>query len=394
MTERKFTAVFLCVLALLTSPLALSALFLFQSGELAKPANVARWLQRTDGIYGTALNNNLRQIAFTIYKERQPDIIIMSSSRGVDFRREYFSKTFSCVCSIMSDVPEGIQFVEAIKNMPAPKVAIIGLDYWWLSATHDHVTVPWRGEGTGTALTRQNVFSPYLWVDEGKLTATDVLLIAAGSRNRSPLSTEPKLGVQAIKLANGTRADGTWSPLTGVSATEGYMLNMIHSPERSLLAERSGRYSPDQKLDPKKLELLTQLVDALHQRKTKVVLFLLPIINPVVETMETTGRYRFIWEMRQRLQNFGDEYYDFFDPRTFGAEACEFRDPHHGGNVLSARMLKAALDRNPNSVLRDFVDYKVVDDVIQRFAGKTVATIGTETELFKERDFLKLGCRK
>ena len=73
------------------------------------------------------------------------------------------------------------------------------------------------------------------------------------------------------------------------------------SPEL-ILSERSGRYAPDQKLADDKLALLRHLIEEFQQRGTKVVLMLLPIINPVVETMEKTGRYQFIWDLQASRQ--------------------------------------------------------------------------------------------
>ena len=212
-----YLAILLAATAVLLAPFAAAVLFLLHSGELRKPRDVASWLQQNNGIYGTAINNNLREIAFSIYLERKPDIIVMSSSRGVDFREEFFTRSFSCVCSIMSNVEEGIQFFDAVKDIHLPAVAIIGLDYWWFSTTDDHSTVPWPGVGPPVALTQTKIRLPYEWIAEGKLTVRDFLSVAAGLTNISPLSRAPKLGVQAMKLSNGTRADGTWSPLGTVS---------------------------------------------------------------------------------------------------------------------------------------------------------------------------------
>ena len=334
-----YLAILLAATAGLLAPFAAAVLFLLHSGELRKPRDVATWLQQNNGIYGTAINNNLREIAFSIYLERKPDIIVMSSSRGVDFREEFFTRSFSCVCSIMSNVEEGIQFFDAVKDIHLPAVAIIGLDYWWFSTTDDHSTVPWPGVGPPVALTQTKIRLPYEWIAEGKLTVRDFLSVAAGLTNISPLSRAPKLGVQAMKLSNGTRADGTWSPLGTVSTVSlpvaiwGKTIRMATEPEL-ILSERSGRYAPDQKLADDKLALLRHLIEEFHQRGTKVVLMLLPIINPVVETMEKTGRYQFIWDVRRRLAELGTEYHDFFDPRDFGGVACEFKDTHHGGNAL------------------------------------------------------------
>jgi hypothetical protein len=396
---RRYIILLGAIATLFLGPLAASALFLIQSGELDEAHHVTKWLQRNHGIYGTALNNNLREIAYGIYNERKPDIIVMSSSRGVDFREEFFSQTFSCVCSIMSNVEEGIQFFDAVKGRHLPRVAVLALDYWWFSTTDDHVTVPWRGYGSPVKLTRTNILSPYEWIATGKLTVGDFISIIAGFTNISALSREPKHGVQAIKLSNGTRADGTWSPLGTVSNLDrpepiyGPMDRIVRQPDL-ILAERAGRYAPDQKLSQEKIALLERLIAAFERHGTSVVLMLLPIVNPVVERMEESRRYQFVWELRERLARMGTEYHDFFDPRTFGGSACEFKDPHHGGNALFARMLKTALDKNPSSILKRFVNYAVVADVERRFAGHVVATIGTESASFHEADFLQLGCPK
>ena len=323
----------------------------------------------------------------------------MSSSRGIDFRREFFSRPFSCVCMMMSNVEEGIQFLDAIKEGHLPKVVIIGLDYWWFSTTDDHNTVPWRGDAPPAKLSRAKVFAPYEWILEGKLTVMDFLKVAIGFRNLSVLSNEPKLGIQAMKLSNGMRADGTWSLLATASTVDftvpidAHMNEIVRKPEL-LLQERAGRYAPDQKLAEDKIAQLERLVDGFEQRGSNVILVLLPIAPPVVEVMEATGRYQFIWELTSQLARMDAEYYDFFDPRTFGGSVCEFKDPHHGGNALYARMLQTILDRNPSSILKNFVNYTVVSEVAQRFAGKAIATIGSETAAFQELDFFRLGCRK
>jgi hypothetical protein len=398
-TSSRYIVILLAVAVVLLSPLAASALFLTRSGELKSAGQVAKWLQKTDGIYGTALNNNAREVAFAVYKQRAPDVIVMSSSRGIDFRGEFFSRPFSCVCMMMSNIEEGIQFLDAIKEDHFPKVVIIGLDYWWFSATDDHSTVPWRGDGPAARLSRADIFAPYEWIFEGKLTVLDFLKVEIGFRNLSTMSSEPKLGVQAMKLSNGIRADGTWS-LLGTASTldftvpiDAHMNDIVRRPEL-LLQERSGRYAPDQKLAEDRIAQLQLLIDGFEGSSRKVVLILLPIAPPVVEVMETTGRYQFIWQLRSRLAGMAAEYYDFFDPRTFGGSVCEFKDPHHGGNALYARMLQTILGRNPASILKDFVSYAVVSEVARRFAGKTIATIGTETAAFHEEDFFRLGCRK
>jgi hypothetical protein len=395
----RFLAPFFAIILLLLCPLAVSALFLQRSGELSSPLAVAQWLVRNNGIYGTALNNNLREISFALYELRKPKILVMSSSRGVDFRSQFFRKEFGCACSIMSNIEEGQQFSTAISNGPAPEVVILGLDFWWFSQTDDHSTVRWNGLGRAPELTRPAALTPYEWLYQGKISFADMVSVMAGRLQRTSLSSEPKLGVQAIVDAKGTRPDGTWSPL-GTAATrerpvaiDAYMNRMIAEPELILL-EKSGRYSPDQKLSEERIDELKQLIGSLEQRGSKVVLMLLPIVPGFIDEMAATGRYQFIDLLRERLAKLGTEYYDKLDPRTFGGTVCEFKDPHHGGNALYAKMLLSAARQHPDSVLAGIVDLPVVADVAERFDGRVVATIGTESESFREVDFLGLGCQK
>ena len=392
-----YLAVFCVAAALLLGPLGASALFLLQAGELSAPSDVARWLVKTGGIYGTALNNNLREISFALYEIRKPDVLVMSSSRGVDFRKEFFHGNFGCACSIMSNIEEGQQFADSISSFP--KVVILGLDFWWFSKTDDHSTAPWKGFGLQPKVNRSAIESTYEWLDERKVTVADFLSVMAGLRQRSSLSTEPKLGVQAIVNANGTRPDGTWSPLGAVSTVErpvpidAYMNRMVAEPSL-ILRERSGRYSPDQQLDDDRIAQLRRLIETFENRGSKVVLMLLPIVPSLLDEMKRSGRYQFIDALRNRLAELGREYYDVLNPRSFGGTVCEFKDPHHGGNALYARMLLTAAKQRPDSILAGVVDIAAVTDVSTRFAGHVVATIGTESLDFREVDFIGLGCQK
>jgi hypothetical protein len=393
-----YLALLFVISGVLLLPLLGSWLFLLQSGELMEPRSVAKWLQRTKGLYGTALNNNAREIALSIYVERRPQIIILSSSRGTNFRQEYFTKPFSSVSMMMQNIEEGLQFYTLAKNLYLPRIAIIGLDYWWFSTTDDHTTRPSLDYGSSTALSWSGVLSPYQWINEGKLSVGDFVSIIFGSENRSALSNEPKLGVQAIKKSFGTRADGSWSSMSiaaGVDLDPWYPEvagQMLRHPASVVLEH--GRYAPDQVLDNAKIRLLLQLVDDFQQHGTKVILILLPVANPIVEQMEKSGRYKFIWEFRNRLSTLNIEFYDFFDPRGFGASACEFEDTYHGGEVLAARMLKTALERNQSTSLKDFINLQRVSQVVSKNAGHIIAPFGETSPSFREVDFLRIGCQR
>jgi hypothetical protein len=395
--SRGFCWIFAGLSIVLLLPAALSWIFLYQAGELADSRSVAKWLQRTNGLYGTALNNNAREIALSIYLERKPDIIVLSSSRGTEFKQQFFTSKFSCVCMMMSSIEEGVGFFEKVQGTHLPKVAILALDYWWFSETDDHVTQPAPSLQPANPVSREELLKPYEWIGQGKIGISDFAAVAAGFRNRSPLSTEPKLGIQAIVKSFGTRADGSWSVMSVAANMDLHPLfatikvQMKH-PEL-ILSEKTGRYAPDQKLSEQKLSILKDLIDRFESRGTNTVLLLLPIANPIVDEMERTGRYTFVSTLRERFGRLKVEYHDFFDSRRF-TSVCEFQDQHHGGNAMYARMLQMILDQDKDTILKDHVDYGTVASIAKRWEGHVVAPLGEETPLFREVDFLELGCKK
>ena len=402
LSPRTYIAIVVAMSVLLSSPVGLAALFLKRSGELDSPTQVATWLLKSGGLYGTALNSNAREVALELYLQRRPDVAVLSSSRGTEFRQEYFSRNFSCACMIMSNIAEGFQFLEAVRLTHLPKVVILALDYWWFSQTDDHTTLTDFTRAAAPRLSWTNILSLFDWIREGKLTAWDFVAISLGSGNRSPLSNEPKSGIQALKKSFGTRPDGSWSVLSVAANIDLHpaivRINRMLRDPNLVLSETSGRYQPDQKFDPDKMRLLDGLVRKFRYAGTGVVLMLLPIAPPIVQKMTESGRYEFIAALRSQLAEFGArsrvEFYDFYDPAVVNGTICEFQDPHHGGNALYARMLALVLRSNPQSVLREFVDRDSVERIGERYSGRVVAPLRSEAPAFQEVDFLGMGCRK
>ena len=276
-----------------------------QSGELWSPRAVATWLQRSQGLYGTALNSNAREVALAIYRLRRPEVSVLSSSRGTEFREEFFTASFSCACMVMSNLEEGHQFYEAVAREHLPKVLILGLNFWWFSKTDDHTTRPPLTEGTDAAITRTSLLMPYWWIQEGKLSFKDFIAVIAGFTDRSSLSGEPKIGVQAIKKSFGTRPDGSWAVLSQAANIDLHpnvvRINRLITEPRRILDERSGRYAPDQQLDPSRLSSLASLLEKFQSRGTSVVALLLPIAPPLLDTMRTSGRYTMLDDLVHAL---------------------------------------------------------------------------------------------
>ena len=158
-----------------------------------------------------------------------------------------------------------------------------------------------------------------------------------------------------------------------------------------------GRYGPDQLVRPERIATLQKILDVLRFHGSEIILVIPPIVPQIIDAWETTGRHEFMPTLETAIGKLATgiyEFYSFHDPRHLDSGVCEFADTRHGGNTLYMRMLREILRRNPESHLAEYVDVGWLDESIDRFKGKTVATFDAERYLTHEFDFLDLGCPK
>ena len=370
------------------------------SGELTGLDELV-WRQHvSDALYGTALHDVRREHKLKIIEYRKPEIIALGSSRALDFRQEYFSRKFACACQAMKSLDEGRHFVDALVATHVPRLVIFALDFWWFTSPEGDNRGPPRAEDA-VLLTEDKIVEPFFWLAGGTITFSDYFRLLTRDRHLHGVTRHPKIGVQAIKRSIGIRRDGShfMGPRFDVTKGRRYYRNsrsaIVEAKTRVLVP--GGRYGPDQSVRPERIAMLKQILDVLRAHGSEIILIIPPIVPQIIDAWGATGRHDFMPTLVKEIGKLAagnHEFYSFHDPRHLDSGVCEFADTRHGGNTLYMRILREVLQRNPGSRIADYVDASWLDENIERFKGKTVATFDAERYLAHEFDFLDLGCPK
>jgi hypothetical protein len=90
------------------------------------------------------------------------------------------------------------------------------------------------------------------------------------------------------------------------------------------------------------------------------------------------------------------ENYFFQGTRSISSSNCECIDSIHIGEVAYQRLFLTILERNPESLLKQYLNEGLLKSSVDRFQGKVLAIFETDKGKFNypEKDFLRIGCQK
>ena len=389
-----FLGLWALVTALCLVPLGLSAAFLVRAGELEGYDGVVRAQQRDRAVYGPATSENPFEYKVRLVRARRPVVLALGSSRMMQFREEFFTAGFTSAGGGMRSVPEGLRFLEHLPPDARPRVALIGVEFWWFHPgwAREHANTP---PGDPTALTLPKVTAPFQLLLSRKLTPATVGRVLLRGDRSNDVTTQANLGITAIHSSSGFRPDGSYQPASaafGLQAAEA--VDQRFATTLRYVDEGAGFFRHAAEPDLSVLTELGVVLRRLTEHDVKVVLVLLPLAPPVRARMEARGpAFAYIARARGGVRALGYELHDFHDPQPLTADACEYFDGVHGGDVMSQRLLLDVAQRRPDSPLSPYLDLARMRNAVAEFRGHTL-TMFEPVYRRPEVDFLRLGCAK
>ncbi|MDP6342131.1 MAG: hypothetical protein QF491_01265, partial [Alphaproteobacteria bacterium] len=210
LSERRYAALYLGLVALFLVVFgaglpALGGLFLWRAGEFLPLAEiVAR--QQTDGdIYGSALHDDEFDYKLVLATTRRAEVMALGSSRILQLRQEFFSRSFTNAGRAMSSLREGEEYLAALAVASRPRLMILGVDPWWFNPRRPAYAP--RRPRSGLNIGFLHLLADWLW--QAKLGINDLWRVAIEGRQDNDLTRHPGIGVAAIIRATGYRADGS-----------------------------------------------------------------------------------------------------------------------------------------------------------------------------------------
>ena len=390
---RRYLVLWAALVVIVALPLTVNYVFLMRAHELSPYASIIKDQFARQGIFGSALNGNDLKYKLELIRRVRPEVVAIGSSRAMNVRGLPFTRPFINAGGVSSNLLESETFVGEMLKFHRPTLVMYFVDYWWFNAQSEQTSNRYLIDET--SLSYAKLTAPFSWLREGKISwdlYRDVLL---HGRHDNPYTRVETLGVFAIEHAIGYRTDGSFFHSRGLKRHEGVLqyywdhLASIGSGGHDRANLGLGNF-----VDEGSVRRYLRILDQLKQRGVQVIVVLPPVAPQYLKAIRAYSKEPYVAPLVARLREDAAPLYDFTDFRIPESIDCEFTDAYHPGDTLSMRLLKAILERTPDSPLRAYVDTAKLDDYIARFPGRTLILEPASMYKAREFDFLGLGCRK
>lgn len=334
----------------------------YYSGEAMSPAEVVTMQMGAHPvIYGTGNDDLVFNYKLAGLRQRQPDLVVIGSSRVVQFRAElatlaadefYNAGVAGGRFDVLSPMIEQMQ--------PAPTVMLVGLDQVWFNEDEtDWNAADWNFRDYD--LTAFGARSLDVWqaVIRGRLSLDDLLC------RRAPIGGGVALGLDAIMNANGYRSDGSWQ--SGSSRRDAE--RAAESREGAIRRIGSGGYFywANGSVSEDRLGDLAEMLALARSREIEVIGFFSPYMPTIYEAISADGDgflYRVVAEVEAVFAEYDYPFFDFTDASDIGAEDAAFRDSWHPSEWLSLRMYIEMLRAHPD-LLGSYSDLAALEQLAE-----------------------------
>lgn len=294
---------------------------------------------------------------------RRPDVLVIGTSRVWQWRQSMFVSCanrpgcFYNAGGAMPTVATGLEFFRSVAAENAPRVLLVGLDFWYLNPAFIGPALPTFNASFNNrleytlAVVRRFMFA---MTHDAQIRA-----LLAGQVAIPPGVT----GARAILYDEGFHVDGSWLYSTRQYAEALGQSSAIRSA-RSLPSVLAGTdfFQPFSKADPVALRQLEELLDLAAAYGTRVVAFTPPFSGEVAAAIDGSGALsRGVADIERTLISaFAKRDIPLLDGRRvsdFGCAADEHWDGIHPTEVCVARLLLRLLeDARAGPILAPYAD--------------------------------------
>ncbi len=304
-----------------------------------------------------------------ILREDAPGVVVLGSSRVMKFRDFMFAPydtSFYNAGSLFQDLVDLTAYADHVQRgaLPAPELAIVGVDNWWLPAwkrderswlsdldVKDAVFLP---------VARVVAMRELVWnVRAGNITAR---ALASGVPAPARYTGVPAIGMLALANGSGFRRDGSRADPIQFRAFlhDSAARDAAFQPEMNVARRRVGHLA-DTELDGVMLDALYDALAKLRDCGSEVVVFLPPFADRVVDELARTGPMPRWWDafytvLPGELRARGFTVVSLQQPAEWGFTDDYMLDGVHPSAVLVAHVVLDMVRRAPEGSMLATVD--------------------------------------
>jgi hypothetical protein len=389
---RRFILIVLFPVLLLLPAGAGNWKFLRAAGELTPIEDVVEAQQISGGLYGTALHPNVYPYKMELYAARNPKIVVIGSSRVLQFRQSQFDQPFVNLGRTINYPAEAVKLVQDMLALGAPRMVLFGIDHYWFNPAYTNALDFRTHRLRGGHLTPNALMKPFRWLLDKKVTISTYREFLFDRVPRAA-NGAPLFGVLAILEGSGFGADGSRYYDNQVYGRRGAEDPAFQDTLGRIASGRS-QFRHGESIDAQRFKHIQRSINLLTDAGVEVITFVPPMASPVTDAMAARANdYKYADIARTHLGKLGARHFDFLEISSLNASDCEFIDGFHGGDVVAARILKK-MAKPQDTNLANFVDHSNLERTIRNFAGHALADRTYQRLDEREIDFLALGCTK
>jgi hypothetical protein len=394
---KKFLILYAIVLGVFAIPLGVNLLFLTHAYENMSLRDVAKEQHRKDALYGTALSRNAFGHKLELVKEVKPRVIALGSSRSLGIREELFTVPFVNCGNAMNALNEGRMFIEELTTFHKPELIIMGVDFWWFS---EEVRQPERygyHRNDGTQLTLDKMYKPFEYIFTSKLELRDYLNIALFKKNKNDITNYANMGLIAIIRGSGFRKDGSHLYADTIFGQKGGGRSIQLQTVKSKKGKRHIVHAYGSEISQKRVEELHRIIALCKEKGIELIVIYPPVSDSAYEQiMANRDQFEYFFRVQEVVSALPVEHYIFQSTHSISSSNCECIDSVHIGEVAYQRLFLAILERNPDSLLKKYINEDLLRSSVSRLNGRVLAIFDTDKGRFNypEKDFLKIGCQR
>lgn len=332
---------------------------LWKTGDLWSPHYALNQQQQStnESIYGPRFFSD----QFNIYKlsgirSRHPAILAIGSSRVMQIRDIMFhpkENDFYNGGGLLKNAFDLEAFAAMLirKELPLPKVLIVGIDPWWLRTNYGNTT--WLNDSDERFSFAGHIEAFRQILKNGAFKK----VIAANSASKSPHFGYEAIGTFARIDGTGFRKDGSslYPPKVFLEFLESPKYVDRESPtiiDRIQMARRE--FALPAIIDEKRVNLIMDALTLIQRKGVEVVAFMPPFSTESFEALEASQSLRPWWnyyknEFPKLLENHNIAVVQVSHPVQFNLNDTYMFDGWHPSEVYIAHLIRSMIEMAPSS---------------------------------------------
>ena len=329
-------------------------------------------------LFLSGINQQFYEYKMLLLDTVRPEVVAIGSSRAMQMRDRFFSKSFINLGGSVTAVPELERVVTHIEGMgdAKPKLALVFVDPWWFNPGAPNFS------GEPVVNFPRMVSADLVWQGLKDLLYGNWVRQSLESRN---------LGIFAELKKAGFSGDGGYNyvgTIDGQTAAD-----VGFAAELGGIRNGTEYFVAGAQPDSAAMGRMCSTLNRLRHAVGHVVVVAPPLAGAVWGRMSESGRYSYIQEAFAQLESCSPGFMNVTNPADIpGAGDCEFYDGVHYGNTIAARILRMVAQRQPQ--VAGYLNTAFIDSFIPSYAGFAGGVTLMTYDGMREVDFLRLGCAK